>query len=93
MNTVQNEDNSHCIVIQPGENICDKVIGSPIIGGSNGGNAGAMGNIEEDDPELAAAIRMSLMENQQMAQPASPERPAPPAQPSQVPAAPPQPSR
>lgn len=57
--TLQNEDNSHCVVIQPGENLTDKVIGSPIIGGQ-AGNAGGLNNIEEEDPELAAAIRMSL---------------------------------
>lgn len=41
----------------------DKLIGSPIIGG-NAGNAPGIGNVEEEDPELAAAIRMSLEESQ-----------------------------
>lgn len=63
--TLQNEDNSHCVVIQPGENISDKVIGSPIIGGQSG--APGIANIEEEDPELAAAIRMSLEESQRNA--------------------------
>jgi hypothetical protein len=42
---LQNEDNSHCVVVSPGENISDKVIGSPIIGGQ-AGNAGGIENIE-----------------------------------------------
>jgi len=64
--TLQNDDNSHCIVAQPGENLSDKLIGSEIFGG-NGGNPGGIGNLDEEDPDLAAAIRMSLEESQQQA--------------------------
>jgi hypothetical protein len=71
------------VIVRPGENISDKVIGSPIIGGQ-AGNPGGMGNIEEEDPELAAAIRMSLEESQRA-------QPAPAQAPQQV--AQPQPSR
>jgi hypothetical protein len=71
------------VVIRPGENLSDRVIGSPIIGGQ-AGNAGGIGNIEEEDPELAAAIRMSLEESQR----AVPPVPAQAQQPPQ-----PQPSR
>jgi hypothetical protein len=78
--TLQNEDNSHCVVIRPGENLSDKVIGSPIIGGQ-AGNAGGIGNIEEEDPELAAAIRMSLEESQR-AVPQAPIQPISQPQPS-----------
>ena len=69
VNTLQNEENSHFLVVRPGENLCDKLIGSPIIGGGSGAGAGGeaggmggmgLGNLEEEDPELAAAIRMSL---------------------------------
>lgn len=73
--TVQNEDNSHCVVIQPGDNLSDKLLSSPIFGG-NGVAPGAAGNLEEEDPELAAAIRMSLMENQPAQPPAQPSQPA-----------------
>ena len=49
VNTLQNEDNSHCLVVKPGENLCDKLIGSPIIGGgANAGGGvgpGGMGNL------------------------------------------------
>jgi 26S proteasome regulatory subunit N10 len=44
--TVQNEDNSHCVVIQPGENLSDKLLSSPIFGG-NGVAPGGAGNLEE----------------------------------------------
>jgi len=57
--TLQSDDNSHCIVARPGENLSDKLIGSEIFGG-NGGNQGEMENLDEVDPDLAAAIRMSL---------------------------------
>jgi hypothetical protein len=59
VNTIQNEDNSHLVVAKPGENISDKLIGSSIFGGGAAANIG--GGMEEiDDPDLAAAIRMSL---------------------------------
>lgn len=56
--------------IEPGEvYLSDKLLGSKIFnGGEAGGNAGGapgMGGIEEDDPELAEAIRQSLLESQQ----------------------------
>lgn len=47
--TLTNEDNSHLIVVSPGENISDKLIGSPIIGGSAPVQGGA-GNLDEEDP-------------------------------------------
>lgn len=67
VNTIQNEDNSHLVVAKPGENISDKLIGSNIFGGAPP-NMGA-GVEEIDDPDLAAAIRMSLEESQQQLQP------------------------
>lgn len=71
--------------MRPGENLSDRVIGSPIIGGQ-AGNPGGMGNIEEEDPELAAAIRMSLEESQRaapqpLAQPVAQPQPSREAQP------------
>ena len=45
-----------------------------------------MCNLEEEDPELAAAIRMSLEESQR-AQPSAPEPPAAPVQAPQAPQA------
>lgn len=46
---LQNEDNSHFLVVKPGENLCDKLIGSPIIGGGAAAavHGGGMGNLEE----------------------------------------------
>jgi 26S proteasome regulatory subunit N10 len=83
VSTIQNEDNSHCIIVEPGEIVSDRLIGSPIIGGGAGVGPG-MGE-EVDDPELAAAIRASLEEAGQ-AQPAA-------QQPQQQPSIPqPQPS-
>lgn len=39
----------------------DKLISSPILGDGTGAmHPGGMGNMEEEDPDLAAAIRMSL---------------------------------
>lgn len=57
----------------PGENLSDKLLGSPILRGQ-GGNAGGLGNIEEEDPDLAEAIRMSLADSQ----PVQPLAPIPP---------------
>lgn len=62
VNTIQNEDNSHLVITKPGENISDKLIGSSIFGGAPPNIGGAQ---EIDDPDLAAAIRMSLELNQQ----------------------------
>lgn len=59
IDTIQNEDNSHCVFVEPGKILSDDLIASPILGGA-AGEAGGMGGIEVDDPELAAAIRMSL---------------------------------
>ena len=60
VSTIQNEDNSHALIIEPGENASDKLIGSPIIGGGVVPEAGGIDNLEAEDPELAAAIRASL---------------------------------
>lgn len=56
------------------------MIGSPIIGGSAPVQGGA-GNLDEEDPELAAAIRMSLEESQRAAQ-QNPAQQIPQPQPS-----------
>ena len=82
-----NEDNSHCLVVEPGEIMSDKLIACPIVGGAAGGApaAGGLDNLEAEDPELAAAIRASLEEANQGAPAAQA-----PSQPSQVPQ--PQPS-
>lgn len=87
VNTVMNEDNSHCLVVEPGEIMSDKLIACPIVGGGAGGApaAGGLDNLEAEDPELAAAIRASLEEANQGAPAAQA-----PSQPSQVPQ--PQPS-
>jgi 26S proteasome regulatory subunit N10 len=77
VSTIQNDDNSHCLIVEPGEILTDKLIGSPIVGGAAGQGAAQFDNIEADDPELAAAIRASLEEAQQ-AQP-QPQQQAPPA--------------
>lgn len=61
--TLQNEDNSHALVVLPGQNLSDKLLGSPILRGQ-GVNAGGIGNLEEEDPDLAQAIRMSLADSQ-----------------------------
>lgn len=71
VNTIQNEDNSHCIIVEPGKILSDELIASPILGAGAAG-MGGMGNLEEEDPDLAAAIRMSLEEAQQ-GQPAAPQ--------------------
>ena len=60
VNTIQNEDNSHCIVVEPGKILSDDLIASPILGAGAGAAMGGMGNLEAEDPDLAAAIRMSL---------------------------------
>jgi hypothetical protein len=59
--------------IEPGEiYLSDKLLGSKIFNGgdapSNAGGMGGIGGIEEDDPELAEAIRQSLLESQQQQQ-------------------------
>jgi hypothetical protein len=52
--------------IEPGEvYLSDKLLGSKIFNGGdapgNAGGVGGIGGIEEDDPELAEAIRQSLL--------------------------------
>lgn len=74
--------------IEPGEvYLSESLIGSRIFGGGEGGQPNqGLGNLEEDDPELAAAIRMSLEENQANLHQAPPQAQAPaPAQAPQVP--------
>ena len=64
MNAIQHEDNSHNIFIEPGDiYLSDRLLGSQVFNGGGGGMMGGAGNMEEDDPELAEAIRMSLQEN------------------------------
>ena len=60
--------------IEPGEiYLSDKLLGSKIFNGgdapNNAGGMGGIGGIEEDDPELAEAIRQSLLESQQQQAP------------------------
>lgn len=50
VSTIQNEDNSHCLIVEPGEILTDKLIGSPIIGGAAGQGAGQFDNLEAEDP-------------------------------------------
>ena len=46
VSTVQNEDNSHCLVVEPGQIISDSLIASPIVGGgAAGGGAGPAGGL------------------------------------------------
>lgn len=52
--------------IEPGEvYLSDKLLGSKIFNGgeaqNNAGGIGGIGGIQEDDPELAEAIRQSLL--------------------------------
>lgn len=76
---------------KPGENISDQLIGSSIFGGAAPNIGGGMEEIE--DPDLAAAIRMSLEESQQQLQP-RPEVPQAPQAAQQQPVIPvPQASR
>ena len=42
--TLQQEDNSHFILVNPGQNLSDKLIGSPIFGGNPGAGNGQFGN-------------------------------------------------
>ena len=66
MNAVQQEDNSHVMFIEPGEvYLSEKLLGSEIFSMGGGMMGGPGGNMEEEDPELAEAIRMSLQEQQQ----------------------------
>ena len=77
MNAIQHEDNSHSIFIEPGEiYLSDRLLGSDIFNGGGGGGVmgGAGGNMEEQDPELAEAIRMSLQDNA-MSQPQQQQQP------------------
>ena len=60
--------------IEPGEvYLSDKLLGSKIFNGGdapgNAGGVGGIGGIEEDDPELAEAIRQSLLQSQQQQAP------------------------
>lgn len=69
MAAVQQEDNSHSMFIEPGEiYLSEKLLGSEVFNMGGGGGAvigGPGGNMEEEDPELAEAIRMSLQESMQ----------------------------
>lgn len=40
INTVQHEDSSHTITVEPGQNLSDRLIGSEIFGGGASGNVG-----------------------------------------------------
>lgn len=84
VNTIQNEDNSHCIIVEPGKILSDDLISSQILGGGAGAAMGGMEDIEAEDPELAAAIRMSLEEAQRGQPPQEqPQGVIPAPQPSQ----------
>ena len=74
MAAVQQDDSSHSLFIEPGEvYLSEKLLGSEIfnMGGAGGIMGGGGANMDEEDPELAEAIRMSLQESaqQQAAQP------------------------
>ena len=78
MKAIEHEDNSHSLFIEPGEvYLSEKLIGTKIFsadGGAMGGPGGpAGGGMEVDDPELAAAIKMSL-EASQPPQQSQPEK-------------------
>jgi 26S proteasome regulatory subunit N10 len=65
MNSIQHDNNSHVLYVEPGEvYLSERIVGSELLGmgGAPGMGGGNMGNMEED-PELAEAIRMSLAES------------------------------
>lgn len=79
VDAVQNNDNSHFLIIAPGSHLMsDILLSSPILrdpseagvpggdeaGGSGGGNAFEFGFDPSLDPELALALRMSMEEEQ-----------------------------
>eukprot|EP00761_Pharyngomonas_kirbyi_P011740 gb/GECH01011766.1/.p1 GENE.gb/GECH01011766.1/~~gb/GECH01011766.1/.p1 ORF type:complete len:385 (+),score=156.11 gb/GECH01011766.1/:1-1155(+) len=71
INAVNSNDNSHIVTVPPGPHILsDILLSSPIVEGEGGSAAGASGGAsgdfvnEEEDPELAMALRLSLQESQ-----------------------------
>ena len=72
IDAVNNNGNSHLIVVSPPKNLREALLGTELLSGSGGNGSGNGGDGDMDmdaDPELAMAIRLSLEEQARHAQP------------------------